>query len=91
LEKYHVNIHYLISKTGAKMFKGIDPKTVEGGDPKTAADDHDAQAGTKRKFKIFPDNPDVWKEYSDKDKGEKSEVSSNCEAAMTKKNKRQEQ
>ena len=52
-EKYHIDIHYLISKTGAKTFKGIDPKTVVGGDPKTAADDHDAQAGTKRKFKFI--------------------------------------
>ena len=48
--KYNINIHYLISKTRGKMFKGSVPKTANDGDNK------DRPVG---RFKVAADNPEV--------------------------------
>ena len=91
LEKYESSIQYPISLTGAKLM-GIDLTLVDRGDKKTAAindQKEQACAEAKKKFRLAKD-PDVEEECSDEDEAT-SEVSSNREAAMRKKNMRQQE
>ena len=91
LEKYEDSIQYPISKTGAKLL-GIDLTEVDRADKKTAAmndQKEQALAESKKKFRLAKD-PDVEEECSDEEEAT-SEVSSHCEAAMRKKNLRQQE